>query len=323
MKLLRQNKNLIWMRSLEQSILDTIRFFDLYDMPVTATQIWQNLVVANSHDEHHVLLREIQASIATSEFLREKIATKWGYSTLTGRQDLVVKKLRRHAISQDKWKIVQRCASFLACVPFVRALAGSGSLAVDNTKYSSDLDIFVVAQEGRIWTVRLFLLGVSALLGRRRTYGEAYAPDMLCINHYITNKSLLISPDIQNVCMAMQYASLIPIYNDSLIREFHQRNSGWMNRFLRTSPRPHNEHQYTVKIRSMFLFLKYQAEKLLLEPVGDMVEYLAEHLQRHVIMSHKSSRGRIVLSYHELAFHPDTKVPAIVKAFDNANLQNY
>ena len=303
---------------LERSIFDTVRFFDLYDMPVTATQIWQNLVVAHSHDDHHVLLREVQFAISTSEFLREKIETKWGYSALSGRSDLISKKLRRHAIAQDKWKIVQRCAPFLAFVPFVRALAGSGSLAVDNTKYSSDLDIFVIARDGRIWTVRLFLLCVSALLGRRRTYGEAHAPDMLCINHYITTTSLLISPAIYNVCMAMQYASLVPILNDSLIREFHQRNSGWVNRYIRTSPRPHAEHLYTITLRSIFVFLKYQIEQLLLEPFGDMVEYLAEHLQRYVIMGHKSSRGRIVLSYHELAFHPDTKVPAMVQAFDKA-----
>ncbi|MEK7499590.1 MAG: hypothetical protein AAB649_03215 [Patescibacteria group bacterium] len=301
--------------TLEQSILDTIRFFDLYDMPLTATQIWQNLIVANSHDEHYVLLREIQHAISTSIFLREKIETMWGYSTLIGRQNLIEKKLRRHAISQDKWKIVKKCAPFLACVPFVRALAGSGSLAVDNTKYSSDLDIFVIAREGRIWTARLFLLCVSALLGRRRVYGEAHAPDMLCINHYITNTSLVISPDIQNVCMSMQYASLVPIYNDSLLRVFHQRNSGWMNRFVRSSSRPHAAHQYEIQLFGVFAFVKNQAEQLLLEPMGDMLEYLAEYLQRYVISRHKSSRGRIVLSYHELAFHPDTKVPAMVQAF--------
>src|SRR3989344_530730 len=301
---------------LERSIYDTVRFFDLYNMPLTATQIWQNLVVVSSHDEHHVSLREVQKILATSEFLKEKTETTWGYVALRGRLFLVKKRLRRHAIAQDKWKIVKRCAPFLAAVPFVRALAGSGSLAIDNTKYSSDLDIFVIVKEGRIWTARLLLLCMSALLGRRRVYGEAHAPDMLCLNHYITTSSLLISPDIKNVCMAMQYASLVPIYNDSLIREFHQRNIGWMSRYIRSANRPHAAHRYAIELQGLVLFLKNHIEKLLYEPLGDVVERFAELLQRYVISRHRSSRGRIVLSYDELAFHPDTKVPAMVKQFE-------
>lgn len=304
------------MRRLEQSILDTVRFFDLYDMPLTSTQVWQYLVVAKSGYDHYATLREIQTVITTSDFLQEHIESTWGYTTLRGRSALVRKRLKRHAIAQDKWKIVKRCAPYLAAVPFVRALAGSGSLAVDNTKHSSDLDVFVIVQEGRIWTARLFLLLVSALLGRRRVYGEAHAPDMLCLNHYITTNSLIISRDIQNVCMAMQYTALVPIFEDSLIRKFHQRNSGWIDAFVRTPVRPYATHQYTLQLYGVISFVKRQLEKLLLEPIGDALERVAELLQRTVISRHRSPRGRIVLSYNELAFHPDTKVPAIVKAFD-------
>ncbi len=301
---------------LEQSMFDTVRYYDLYDMPVTATQIWQNLIVAHSHFSHHVSLREVQAQLHDSDFLREKTETRWGYVTVRGRLSLVPERLRRHAIAQDKWKIVKRCAPYLACVPFVRALAGSGSLAVDNTKHSSDLDIFVIVQDGRIWTARLFLLCVSAILGRRRVYGEAHAPDMLCLNHYITSSSLTMSRDIQNVCIAALYASLVPIYNDSLIRTFHQRNSGWMNRYVLSGARPYAAHQYTIGLSLIASVVKQQLEYLLLEPLGDALEYGAELLQRYVISRHRSQHGRIVLSYHELAFHPDTKVPAMVIAFD-------
>ena len=303
----------------EQSIYDTIRFFDLYDMPLTATQIWQHLIVVQSGYTHHATLREVTAMLTQSDFLRENIEMKWGYATLKGRTALVAKRLRRHAISQDKWKIVRRAAPLLAFMPFVKALAGSGSLAVDNTKRSSDLDIFIIAKEGRIWTTRLLLLFASQLLGRRRTYGERSAPDMLCLNHYITDKALPISSDIRNVCMAMQYVSLVPIYNDLLVRTFQQRNVSWMNTFVRMSAGvtgPSVPHRYTITLHPLVAFIKDQLEKILLEPVGDMIERGAEALQRAVISRHRGQRGRIVLSYHELAFHPDTKVPGIVRAFE-------
>lgn len=307
------------MHSLEESIYDTIAFFDMYRMPVTATQVWQRLVVAKSSYAHHPSLRDVQNTLASSDFLRERIETKWGYYCLRGKSFCIAKRLARHAIAQEKWKIVKRCARFLAMMPFVRALAGSGSLAMDNTKYSSDLDIFVIAKEGRIWTTRLFLLLASALLGRRRSYRDQRAPDMLCLNHYITDRALTVSSEIQNVCMAMQYASLVPIYNESLYYTFLRRNISWIDRNVRIPARltgPLAPHQYTVFLPRIFTICKGQVERLLLEPIGDAFERFAELLQRHIISRHKTHRGRIVLSYHELAFHPDTKIPALVNAFD-------
>lgn len=306
------------MHSLEESIYDTIAFFDMYRMPVTATQVWQRLVVAKSSYAHHPSLRDVQKTVQSSDFLRERIETKWGYYCLRGKSARIAKRLARHAIAQEKWKIVKRCARFLAMMPFVRLLAGSGSLAVDNTKYSSDLDMLVVAKEGRIWTTRLFLLLASALLGKRRSYRDQNAPDMLCLNHYITDRSLAVSSEIRNVCMAMQYGSLVPIYNESLLYTFLRRNMFWIDREVRIPARlagPLASHQYTVFLPRIVELCKDQLERLLLEPLGDSFERFAELLQRHIISRHKTHRGRIVLSYHELAFHPDTKIPALVEGF--------
>ncbi len=302
---------------LEQSIFDTVRFFDLCDMPVTATQIWQQLVVAKSGYDHHASLQEIQRILSESTWLQDQIGKKWGYVFLKNKEHLVRERLARHAIAQDKWKILLRCARFLAFVPFVKGLAGSGSLAQDNTKPTSDLDIFVITQEGRIWTARLLLLCVSQLLGRRRKYDEQSAPDMLCLNHYVTEKSLQVSSDIQNVCIAMLYAHLVPVYNASLFHAFLRRNASWMSWNVELPFRPDARHKYTITLNGFLEGVKHQVELLLLEPIGDFIERYAELLQRYVIERHGglSQKGRIVLSYHELAFHPDTKVPATVLAF--------
>lgn len=305
----------------EQSIYDTVHFFDIYDMPVTATQIWMYLIRSKSHYQHTPSLHEVQDALRESSYLVEELETQFGYVVKRGRLPLVRERLRRHAIAQDKWKIVKRCAPFLAFVPFVRGLGGSGSLAIDNTKYSSDLDILVIVDSGRIWTTRLVLLVVSQLLGRRRTYNSQHAPDMLCLNHYLATKRLVVSKDIQNVCMAMQYAMLVPIYNDEVERTFAQRNSGWMDSYVHVPVAPRLQHQYTIYLPNILSSIKRQFELLLLEPIGDGVEHVAERLQQWVIFRHWKNQGgapehgRIVLTANELAFHPDTKVPAIVRAF--------
>lgn len=312
------------MRELEQSIFDTVRFFDLYDMPVTATQIWEHLVVSKSGYSHHPGLQEVQHTLASSQRLAERIDMKWGYFFRTGKHYLVRQRLVRHAIAQDKWKILLKCAPFLALIPFVRGLAGSGSLAVDNTKPSSDLDVLVIAQQGRIWTARLALLLVSGLLGRRRKYYDRNAPDMICLNHYIAEGTIPVSQEIQNVAMAMQYACLVPLYNNYSIRKFTQKNAFWIDQHVRMPVHPDVRHKYTVMLGSVLEFLKKELELLMAEPVGDYIEEFAEMIQRTVIRWHSQAlpvetaakAGRIALSSSELAFHPDTKIPAIVRAFE-------
>jgi hypothetical protein len=122
----------------EQSIYDTVAFFDIYDMPVTATQIWLYLIRVKSNYTYTPSLHEVQDALQDSQYLSEKLDKKFGYVVKKGKISLVDQRLRRHAIAQDKWKIVKKCAPFLAMIPFVRGLGGSGSLAIDNTKYSSD-----------------------------------------------------------------------------------------------------------------------------------------------------------------------------------------
>lgn len=282
------------MHNLDQSIFDTIRFFDLYEMPVTATQVWEYLVVSQSEYTHHPGLQEVQRALASSAWLAEIIDTKWGYYFLAGKDYLVRLRLMRHAISQHKWKVVLQCASLLAWVPFVRGLAGSGSLAVDNTRQSSDLDILVIAQQGRIWTTRLLLLFVSGLLGRRRKHYDRSAPDMLCLNHYIAEGSISVSSEIQNVAMAMQYASLVPIYNDYAVRKFTQRNAFWIDQHVRMPVHPDVQHKYTVVLGSVAAFFKKELELLLSEPLGDYIEEMAEYFQRWMVRRHQDFRGLAV-----------------------------
>lgn len=313
------------MHELAQSIFDTVRFFDLYDMPVTTTQIWCHLVVSKSGYLHHPALREVQQLLASSLFLRDRIGMQWGYFFLIGRQHLVRQRLVRHSIAQDKWKILLRCIPLLASMPFVRALAGSGSLAQDNTKPSSDLDVLVIVREGRIWTARLLLILMAGLLGRRRKYYDRSAPDMICLNHYLVDSSLLVASEIQNVAMAMQYASLVPVYNEYAMRKFCQRNAYWIDAHVRMPLHPDVRHRYTIILGSITALFKRQLELLLAEPMGDYVEEFAEYLQRTVIQWHSrglpaeasAKVGRIALSSSELAFHPDTKIPAIVKLFEH------
>lgn len=313
---------------LEIAIYSTIRYFDLFDLPLTSTQLWQCLIVEDKSEtgmpagrhvrwagHAHYSLREVQEALNHSQYLTERLDTKWGYYFLAGKEYLVRERLSRHTLAQDKWKTMKRAARYLAYVPFVKALAGSGSLALDNTKPSSDLDVFVITTGKRIWLARLGLLIVSQLLGRRRKYWMGEAPDMICLNHYVTDSHLSVPAAIHNVYTAVQYTLHVPIYGGEVVREFQDRNGAWIRQHVMSPEMPNVPHKYEVALPRWAAGVKRSVEAFLLEPIGNVLEKAAEKIQRAVIARHAGRRGRIAISDHELAFHPDTKVPGILAAF--------
>ena len=306
---------------IEQAIYATVRYFNVLNCPVTATQIWHSLVVDTSQQRwgghEHWHLRHIQETLKYSAWLKSRVGMKWGYVFLQGHEHLVRERLTRHRTSQQKWNIAFKAAKYLALVPFVRGLAGSGSLAADNTKPDSDLDFFVITAPRRIWTARLLLLAVASVLGRRRKHWYKRAPDMLCLNHYVSQQHLALPTDIHNVYTAVLYTLLVPVYGAQVVRDFQEKNASWISRYIMSYEAVVAPHRYTVRAHALAVFLKRFVESLLLEPIGDGLEKLAEKFQRRLISIHSTGQaGRVALSSVELAFHPDTKVPALLAQYE-------
>lgn len=307
--------------ALERAIWDTVRYFDLFDMPVTQTQIWQTLITEQQLDiptpVHSYHVQDIRAALESSSWLQECTGSKWGYVFVRGREHLVRERLRRHGLAQQKWKLARKLARYLSVVPFVQGLAGAGSLALDNTKESSDLDFFIIAKGKRIWMARLGLLVVSQILARRRKYWNVQAPDKLCLNHYVTNMTLLLPESVRNIYTAVAYRVLVPVFSNEALRQFQMENMSWIGSYVSAPPFVSVPYRYEVRTPALLGVVKRFIESFLSEPIGDGMERLAERIQRAVIQRHSvdSRPGRIVLSDNELAFHPDTKVPALLRRF--------
>lgn len=308
---------------LEHAILHTIKYFNVLRLPLTATQLWQFLLVPDSSApvrwEGHALpsLHDVQNALGSSAWLNTSIDHQWGYYFLKHRHELVPAWLHRHATAQQKWKILRRTTAALAWVPFIELLAVSGSTALYNTKPSSDFDILVVTRAGRIWTVRLLLLLMAHLLGRRRKHWDEAAPDKLCFNHYVTSRSLAIAPEIRNEYTAVLYTHLVLLWGAASYQRFMAANVGWLKRMCMYRDPINDWTLHAHPVGGVAVLLKRQLELLLLEPIGDTVESLVGTLQQRIIARHTtpSHHGRVVVSAGELAFHPHSKMTGILKQF--------
>src|ERR1700688_3092736 len=85
---------------LARAIFETVRYSDLFDMPVTATQVWRCLVRAEGLGQQEYRLADVRRLLRDSDFLREKLGTQDGYWFLRGRENVVQERLTRHALAQ-------------------------------------------------------------------------------------------------------------------------------------------------------------------------------------------------------------------------------
>jgi predicted nucleotidyltransferase len=305
---------------LEQAIGETVRWWALFNKPVTATEIWRALVrpkVRGGKGLERVSLWQIREALETSRWLGQHLKSKWGYWFMAGESSEIVDEyLRRHREAQLKWKITRRVGKYLQYVPLVRGLFGSGSLAVMNTRPTSDLDVLVVARGGRIWTTRLLLLIVAQLTGRRRRYLDREAPDCLCLNHYIADTQLAVPAEIHNLYTAMLYVHLVPLGGVADKEEFVQANA-WLTQWLVVPAWPAATHVYTLKKKVAWENIKQAVEGWLEEPLGRGLEKWTEGWQRRAIRKHTrpGQAGRIALSATELAFHPASKVETLLRKY--------
>lgn len=308
---------------LEQALYDTIRYWGLFDRPVTVVELWRGLIVESEpnatrwHGQHVPALIEVETMLRESPWLKTKISRQWGYYFPHGRESIVEPYLKRFRQAQLKWKITRRVGRLLQYVPFVRGIFVTGSLAIMNTNDESDLDLLIVTHPKRIWLTRLLLLFVTQLTGRRRTHWDRKAPDKICLNHYVTETSLAVARPIRTLYTAMLYTHLTPLAGLDLYEKFQQQNAGWLKRFVMYPEVPIIPPAQYLRSWRLLKACQRLLERILEEPFFEGLERLAERVQRRVVLQHTvpGQAGRIALSASELAFHPDSKEASILALF--------
>lgn len=203
---------------LDQAILLTVLYADLFDYPLTQEEAYQRLIRLTTD---RVLFSEALSTL-TGTYLT---ATAEGYITWLGRERLVAVRRRRERIAQDLWTQARRYAQWMARVPFMRMVAVSGSLAVQNAEARSDIDLFCITAPNRLWLARTCIVPLSKLtrlLPRR-------FPSYLCPNYILALNDLDV--DNRNLFTAHEITQAVPLWGGAVYRRFLHENT-WVRTFL-------------------------------------------------------------------------------------------
>jgi hypothetical protein len=192
-----------------------VAYADVFDYPLTTDEVCRYLVgvAAPLSDVQEVLDKGLLAS--------HRLVRCQGYVALPGRESVVETRLRRDAVSARMWRKGVRYGMAIASLPFVRMVAVTGTLAVNNMERGEDIDYLIVTVPHRVWLARLLVL-VFVHLGRLE--GVTICPN------YVLSSDALGRFD-SSFFTAHELAQMIPLYGYDIYQELLRVNA-WARRFL-------------------------------------------------------------------------------------------
>lgn len=195
----------------------------------------------------------------------------------------------------DLYVKAKKWAPIMGYLPGVAAVFLSGSLSQGNAKDSSDIDFFILAYPGQIWTARFWtslILKLTFNLAKPNRHKAR-----ICPNHFITTDVLEINE--QDAYSAHLFSHNQPLYDPHHFWPLFVEANSWVQAFKESFPAVIKNNDYQISTRAVngrkknkFLecFLRWiQLKKIYRNP------------------DFKKPGARIVLKNEELRFHPDPK----------------
>lgn len=181
--------------TVDAAILRALLYADVFDCGLTLTELHRYLV------GEALSLDELRETLAVSGWLAARVAQTDGVYTLAGRAGLIVQQRIRAGHSAILWPAALRWGARLARLPFVRMVAVTGALAVNNSTAGDDIDFLLVTAPGRVWLARAFAI-VFVRLAR-------LVQVKLCPNYVLAETALAL--DRRDLFAAHELAQMIPL----------------------------------------------------------------------------------------------------------------
>ncbi|MFH2105273.1 MAG: hypothetical protein ABII72_03480 [Parcubacteria group bacterium] len=298
---------------LEKAILSTIVYFDMFDYPLTAVEIWQGLYKEVTSHQLRVTsysIWDVVRYLEDSKKIKKYIENKNGFYFLRGRQEIIQTRHQRYLIGQPKWQRAQWITKKLRLVPFVRLIAVCNKIAYNNAGNDSDIDLFIIIKPGRIWTTRTLVTIITGLLGVRRH--DRKIKDRVCLSFYITEKAMDLEklsatkPDTHFMYWITQIAPIFSL--NETAAAFWQANK-WVKKHLPNFTSYQGvDYQRQIIDSGLTSSWRQTAEKILSGGLGNIIERKLKKLQLKK-MSAKTNSARwenntnVVVSDDILKFH--------------------
>lgn len=189
------------------AVLRALAYSDIFDYAPDRADLYRALETPGiSHPHFEQALADMQAEGA--------IITDGERCLLAGREALSAIWRRRQQYSAQKWQSARRYTSLIRCLPFIRMVAVTGTLAAQSTEADDDIDLFLITTPGRVWLARALTILIVRLAARFEV--------TLCPN-YLIGADALELPE-RNLYAARELVQMQPLYGAAWYHQFRTSN---------------------------------------------------------------------------------------------------
>lgn len=236
--------------TLPQAILFTLAYADVFDYPLTAPEIHRYLSHVKSS------MRELTDQLQ----IIERVSREGSYFTFRGREALVAVRERRQPLAAQLWRSAIYYGHLMSHLPFIRMVAVTGSLAMNNVEKAADIDYLIITEPGYLWLCRGLVLLLSRL--------AAWQGVSLCPNYFLTTRALKLAH--HDLYTAHELTQMIPLSGFDIYDEMRQQNR-WTDHFL-PNALGHPVAPIPVHAPSTISPLRRFGETVLRTPFGNWLE---------------------------------------------------
>jgi hypothetical protein len=208
------------MKTLEESIEWTLKYFAFFAFPLTAFEIWKwQRGTTYSYTQILEGLRRSQNTQRQGIFHGHRL----------GAIEFAVP--GRHAHYRDalaKYRRVRWYVYYLARLPWVEGVAFCNNLPFHNTKDGSDIDLFLLVKPGTLWKTRLFALLPLRLFRLRPGEAKQHPIDVSFL--LATDETSLehLQIDRDDAYLSMWVTALSPVFErTSIVFEAFWEENTW------------------------------------------------------------------------------------------------
>jgi hypothetical protein len=200
---------------LDQSILRTLLYYDIFNYPLKASEVYRFLPT------NSVKISDVEEAL--EKLSKKQLVFQFGnFFSIQNSEQNIVRRKKGNALAEQCNSIAARRAKLISSFPFVRAVFASGSFSKGYMDEKSDLDFFVITSPGRLWIARTLIV-----MFKRLFFFNSHK--YFCCNYFIDTEHLEIEE--KNLFTATELATMIPLYGSRLYLKMMDANR-WLANFF-------------------------------------------------------------------------------------------
>jgi predicted nucleotidyltransferase len=210
------------MIKLQKAILKTLSYADVFDYPLTLPELHQFLIGPKAS------INDLEKALTET-----KEVTQGGqFFFLKKRPKIVQIRQKKFGWSQKKLKIARKVAKYLKLIPFIKMVAVTGNLAMNNAEEKDDIDLLIVTSQNRLWLTRLLTVFLVELVSNRRRPKDQEVEDKICLNMFLAENYLSLPKKEQDLFSAHEVFQAKLLWEKERTYQKFLKANQWAQKYL-------------------------------------------------------------------------------------------